>query len=144
MKKNLLFLLFLCAAVDTYAQMMPPPPGHGSYRRDFRPSRGRSGGGIVVFTAIGGATCLLAPGVQFSSGIGYGFSSYGSDGDGFLIAAGVILIGISVALIIANQQNRMDEGKIVPIIKFEKTPPMVSTLLHSPGYPAAGIKISLR
>lgn len=125
-----------------YAQM---PPGHDNFRRDFHPSRGHGHSNVAVYTVIGGVGCLLAHGFQFSSGVGFGVSTYSSDGaDVFFIAAGVVLIGISVALLIANQRNNINISTISPLIKYEKHPLFVKGLAHSPGFPAVGIKVSLR
>ena len=140
MMKIYLVAIFLFNAVFSYAQYNPrynaPKQNHHINRS------GQSN--IAFFTVIGGVSCLLAPGVQFSSGIGFGFTSYNSSGDGFLIAAGVILIGISVGLLIANERNKIKDETIRPLFKYEKISPIASHIEQSPGFPAAGIRISLK
>jgi hypothetical protein len=121
------------------------PPGHDNFRRDFHPNRGRGYSNVAVYTVIGGVGCLLAPGLQFSSGVGFGVTSYSSGGaDAFFIAAGVVLIGISVALLIANQRNNRDASLISPLLKYEKHPLLIKGLAHSPGFPAIGVKVALK
>lgn len=137
-----LLTFFLIIGKLLYAQI---PPGHDNFRRDFHPNRGRVQSNVAVYTVIGGVGCLLAPGFQFSSGVGFGVSTYSSgSADAFFIAAGVVLIGISVALLIANQRHKANASTISPLIKYEKHPLLVKGLAHSPGFPAIGIKVSLK
>ena len=137
-----LLSFFVILGQLAFSQM---PPRHDNFRRDFHASRNRGHSNVAVYTVIGGVGCLLAPGLQFSSGIGFGVTSYSSGGaDAFFIAAGVVLIGVSIALLIANQRNKRDASLINPLIKYEKNPFLISGLAHSPGFPAIGIKVALK
>ena len=140
MKKLFILSIVLINALYSFAQYNS---GHENPRRYYHGNRSGQGS-VAIFTVIGGVSCLLAPGVQFSSGIGFGVSSYNSNGDALLFAAGVILIGISIALIIANERNKMRDESIRPLFKYERIEPIVSSFARTPGFPALGIKIPLK
>ena len=110
-------------------------------KNDLRYRNGRNYGGMGVFTVIGGIGCMLAPGVQFNSSIGV--STYGSTSDVLFLTAGVVLIGVGIALLISNERNRKSFSENSPMLKYETFNISNSYPNVQKGFPAIGFKIPL-
>jgi UDP-N-acetylmuramyl pentapeptide phosphotransferase/UDP-N-acetylglucosamine-1-phosphate transferase len=111
-------------------------------KSDIHYRNGRSFGGMGVFTVIGGIGCMLAPGVQFNSSIGV--STYGSTSDVLFLSAGIVLIGVGVAMLISNERNRKNMSGPNPILKYETVISQNSLQNIKNGFPAIGVNIPIR
>ena len=111
-------------------------------KSDLRYRNGRGFGGMGFFTVIGGIGCMLAPGVQFNSSIGV--STYGSTSDVLFLTAGVVLIGVGVAMLISNERNRKNTSGSSPILKYETVITPNSFQKIKNGFPAIGVNIPIR
>lgn len=112
-----------------------------SSKNDLRYRNGRYTGGMAVFTVIGGVGCMLAPGVQFNSSVGV--STYGSTTDVLFLTAGVVLIGVGVAMLISNERNRKNFSENTPMLKWETINANNSTQIIKRGFPAVGLTIPI-
>lgn len=112
-----------------------------SSKNDLRYRNGRHTGGMAVFTVIGGVGCMLAPGVQFNSSVGV--STYGSTTDVLFLTAGVVLIGVGIAMIISNERNRNNFSENTPMLKWETINANNSKQTIKTGFPAVGFTIPI-
>jgi hypothetical protein len=83
---------------------------------------------------------MLAPGIQFNSSVG--ISTYGSTSDVLFLTAGVVLIGVGVAMLLSNERNRKISNT-KPIIKYETLIQHNSSHMNN-GFPAIGLCIPLK
>jgi sulfite exporter TauE/SafE len=113
---------------------------YASSQNDLHYRNGRNFGGMGLFTVVGGIGCMLAPGVQFNSSVG--ISTYGSTSDVLFLTAGVVLIGVGVAMLLSNERNRKISNT-KPIIKYETLIQHNSSHMNN-GFPAIGVSISLK
>jgi sulfite exporter TauE/SafE len=109
-------------------------------KNDIHYRNGRNSGGMGIFTVVGGIGCMLAPGVQFNSSVS--ISTYGSTNDVLFLTAGVVLLGVGVAMLISNERNR-NISKTKPVIKYETFIQPNSNQVKN-GFPAIGISIPLK
>ena len=84
---------------------------------------------------------MLAPGVQFNSSVGV--STYGSTTDVLFLTAGVVLIGVGIAMIIYNERNRNNFSENTPMLKWETINTNNSTHIIKRGFPAVGFTIPI-
>jgi hypothetical protein len=113
---------------------------YASSQNDLHYRNGRNFGGMGLFTVVGGIGCMLAPGVQFNSSVG--ISTYGSTSDVLFLTAGVVLIGVGVAMLLSNERNRKISNT-KPIIKYETLIQHNSSHMNN-GFPAIGLCIPLK
>ncbi len=113
---------------------------HADNKNDLRYRNGRNHGGMGVFTVIGGVGCMLAPGVQFNSSIGV--STYGSTSDVLFLTAGVVLIGVGIAMLISNERNRENMSRNSPMLKYETLNNTITNTKR--GFPAICLNIPLK
>ena len=109
-------------------------------KNDIHYRNGRNSGGMGIFTVVGGIGCMLAPGIQFNSSVGV--STYGSTSDVLFLTAGVVLIGVGVAMLISNERNR-NMSNTKPVIKYETVIQTNSNQVKN-GFPAIGVSIPLK
>ena len=115
---------------------------YASSQNDLHYRNGRNFGGMGLFTIAGGVGCMLAPGIQFNSSIG--MTTHGSTGEVLFLTAGVVLIGVGVAILISNQRNRKNLSVINPAIKNETLNLVNSNATIQKGFPAISLQIPLR
>lgn len=135
-----LFLLgsLMLFSISLFSQTMNTH--HANNKNDLHYRNGRNHGGMGVFTVIGGVGCMLAPGVQFNSSIGV--STYGSTSDVLFLTAGVVLIGVGIAMLISNARNKENMSSNSPILKYETLNNTMSNTKR--GFPAIGLNIPLK
>ena len=83
---------------------------------------------------------MLAPGVQFNSSIGV--STYGSTSDVLFLTAGVVLIGVGIAMLISNERNRENMSRNSPMLKYETLNNTITNTKR--GFPAICLNIPLK
>ena len=113
---------------------------YASSQNDLHYRNGRNFRGMGLFTIAGGVGCMLAPGIQFNSSVG--ISTYGSTSDVLFLTAGVVLIGVGVAMLLSNERNRKISNT-KPIIKYETLIQHNSSHMNN-GFPAIGLCIPLK
>lgn len=138
MKMVFFFTLFIFFSISLFSQTNST--SYVKNKNDMRYRNGRNSGGMAIFTVVGGVGCMLAPGIQFNSSIGV--STYGSTSDVLFLTAGVVLIGVGVAMLISNGRSR-NMSNTKPIIKYETLIQANSTQIKN-GFPAIGISIPLK
>jgi len=135
-------LFFLCLMIFSNSLCSQIKISHyASSQNDLHYRNGRNYGGMGFFTIAGGVGCMLAPSVQFNSSIGV--STYGSTSDILFLTAGVVLIGVGIALLISNERNRKSFSENSPMLKYETFNLSNSNPNIQKGFPAIGFKIPL-
>ena len=138
MKSFILLIGLLSFSISLFSQINKNH--YVNNKNDIHYRNGRNSGGMGIFTVVGGIGCMLAPGVQFNSSVG--ISTYGSTSDVLFLTAGVVLIGVGVAMLISNERNR-NTSTTKPMIKHETFIQTNSTQLKN-GFPAIGVSIPLK
>ncbi len=133
-------LFFLCLLIFSNSLFSQIKNSHyASIQNDLHYRNGRNYGGMGLFTVVGGVGCMLAPGIQFNSSIG--MTTHGSTGDVLFLTAGVVLIGVGIAMLITNQRNRKNLSGSTPVIRYETVSLINSSATIQKGFPAISLQI---